>query len=147
MSEVIVEKLSEYSEKDAAELGKLMHYLSKKFDDGPIDEKLLKDIIESPYHDQLVARIEGRIVGAATMSVLMGTGAGKKGYLNDFITDPDFQQKGIGGKIWDEMINWCNDFEVDLEFTSNPARTRAHEFYESRGATVKDTDVFSVKVR
>ncbi len=147
MSEVFVERLSEYSEKDAAELGKLLRYLSKKFDGEPVDEKLLTEIIESPYHDQLVARIEGRIVGAATMSILMGAGAGKKGYLNDFITDPDFQQRGIGSKIWDEMIDWCGDFGVDLEFTSNPSRTKAHDFYESRGAVVKDTDVFNIKFK
>ena len=142
--EVMVERLDYYSGQDIEDLGKLMHYLSDKFDGSAISPEIIEEIIESPYHDQLVARIEGRIVGAATMSIVMGVGAGKKGYLNDFVTDPDFQKRGIGNKLWDEMINWCNEYGVDLEFTSNPKRTDAQNFYEQHGAEVRDTDVFQV---
>lgn len=145
--EVIVERLDYYSGQDMEDLGKLMHYLSDKFDGSPINHHIIEEIIESPYHDQLVARIEGRIVGAATMSIIMGVGAGKKGYLNDFVTDPEFQKRGIGSKLWDEMVNWCNEFGVDLEFTSNPSRAEAHDFYESHGAKVRDTDVFHVDLK
>ena len=45
------------------------------------------------------------------------------------------------------MVNWCNEFGVDLEFTSNPSRTDAHEFYESHGAKVRDTDVLHVDLK
>ena len=145
--EVMVERLDYYSGQDLEDLGKLMHYLSDKFDGSPIDQNLIEDIIESPYHDQLIARIEGRIVGAATMSIIMGAGAGKKGYLNDFVVDPEYKKQGIGGKVWEEMIRWCEEYGVDLEFTSSPNRLDAHDFYESHGAKIRETDNFHVSIK
>ena len=146
MSEVSVERLNEYSEEDAVQLGRLMHFLSEKFTGEPIDRNLLEKIIESPFHDQLVARIEGRIVGAATMSIVMGAAAGKIGYLEDFVTDPSVQKQGIGSKVWDEMMRWCKEYDVDLDFTSRPSREDAHKFYKAHGANVRETTVFHVNV-
>ncbi len=143
---VEVERLRKYSENDAIQLGSLMSYLSEKFTGEPVDKELLKTIIESPYHDQLVARMEGRIIGAATMSLMMGAGAGKKGHLEDFIIEPDMRRQGIGSKIWSEMMNWCREQEVDLEFTSSSKRTAAHNFYIDHGAQVRETSVFNVDI-
>jgi len=55
-SEVSVERLSQYSEEDATQLGRLMPFLSENFDGEPVDKELLETIINSPFHDQLVAR-------------------------------------------------------------------------------------------
>lgn len=146
MSEIIVSRLEKYNEEDAAQLGKLMKYLSGRFSGEPIDKELLSAIIESPYHDQLVAKIEQRIVGAATLSVVMGVAAGRIGYLEDFVTDGELQGQGIGGKVWNEIINWCRDNNVDLEFTSNQKRQSAHKFYASKGAKIRDTTVFHLDI-
>jgi GNAT superfamily N-acetyltransferase len=146
MSEVIVDRLKEYSEDDAAELGRLARFLSEKFDGKPIDKKLLEEIINSPYHDQLVVRIEGRIVGAATLNIVMGAAVGKSGYLEDFVTDPDVRRQGVGGRVWDEIILWCKEHDVDLDFTSKPSREDAHRFYLAHGAVVRETTVFHVDI-
>lgn len=134
---VAIERLQAYTPEDATGIGRLMPFLSERLDDSPIDEDLLQTIIASPHHDQLVARAESRIVGAATLSTIMGTADGKQGWLNDFVTDPGM--RGVGTIIWDEIGRWCADHDITiLNFTSHQKRLDAHRFYENRGAEVRD---------
>lgn len=139
---VTIERLASYSKQDAADMGKLMPVLSSKFSDKPVDKNLLEQIIASPDHEQIVARLDGRIVGCATLSMTMGVGAGRKAYLEDFVVDPNIQGQGIGSKIWDEVIAWCTERKLKLFFTSSASKEAAHKFYLSRGATIRDTSVF-----
>lgn len=142
---ITVERLTTYSAQDAIDIGKLLPALSTRFTDDPVDEQLLREIIDSPHHEQIVAREDGRIVGAATLTITIGTGAGHKAYLEDFVVDPNSQGKGIGGVIWDEIITWCNERNLSLFFTSNAKKQAAHKFYLSHGATIRDTTVFQWK--
>lgn len=143
MHTIHVHKLETYSPEDAAAIGKLMPVLSARLTDEPIGEELLREIIESPHHEQLVARIDARIVGAATLSVILGTAAGKQGWLNDFVTDP--ATKGVGSALWNEMGAWCRDNGIEaLNFTSHPNKTAAQVFYASR-AERRQTNVFLAK--
>lgn len=142
---VTIERLTTYSSQDAAEIGKLLPTLSAKFSDNPVDETLLREIIDSPHHEQIVARIDGKIVGAATLSITFGTGAGRKAYLEDFVVSSDTQGQGVGGIIWDEITNWCTERNASLFFTSSAKKEAAHRFYLKRGATIRDTSVFQWK--
>jgi len=144
--DVIVGKLETYSEADAIGIGRLMPFLSERLSSEPMDEELLRTIIESPHHDQLVAKLDGQIVGAATMNLLMGPGANKQGYLEDFVTDPELRGHGIGDKVWQSMLSWCKEQGVDLSFTSRQSREDAHRFYLNHGAAVRDTTVFHVSI-
>jgi GNAT superfamily N-acetyltransferase len=143
---VTVERIAEYTPEDAAGLGRLMPFLSDRLSGDPMDEQLLRAIVESPHHEQLVARLDQTIVGAATMNILMGPGAGRQGYLEDFVTDPEVRGQGIGDKVWQGMIDWCTEQGIDLAFTSHPSREAAHRFYLSHGAETRDTSVFFVEV-
>lgn len=143
---VEVERLSAYSDEDAAGLGRLKSFLSDRFTDVPVSRELLESIINSPDHEQLVARIDSRIIGAATLSIVMGMGAGKVAHLEDFVTDPAIQRQGVGDKVWAEIIIWCKERGVDLEFTSNSNRVDAHKFYSKHDAHIRDTTVFHVDV-
>jgi GNAT superfamily N-acetyltransferase len=143
--EFYVERLEAYDEQDARELGLLRPHLSASFTGEPVDEALLRDIIDSPYHEQLVARTRDehtRIFGAATLSIVVGAMTGKKGYLEDFVTDPDTGIRGGGQALWNEMGAWCQERDIDLHFTSRSDRTAAHNFYEKNGAKIRDTTVF-----
>lgn len=142
--ELSVERLSHYTFEDAAGIGRLMPFLSKSRGAEPIPEELLTEIINSPHHEQLVARLDSIIVGAATLNILMGPAAGRLGYLEDFVTDPEAQGRGIGSRIWNEMMRWCDEHQVNLEFTSKATRETAHKFYLSRGAVIRETAVFRV---
>lgn len=141
-SPVIVERLSAYTEQDAIDMGQLLPHLSDKFDDTPIDKDWLEQVIASPYHDQIVARADGKIVGAATMNVLFVAGMGQTGYLESLVVDPTLRGRGIGDSIWQAIDAWCREKNVRLEFTSNPKREAAHRFYTKHGAVIRDTAVF-----
>ena len=143
---VHIERLHTYTPEDAAAIGKLLPALSERFTDSPIAENLLREIIESPHHEQIVARNDdGKVIGTATLSITIGTGAGHKAYLEDFVVDPNTQGQGIGGVIWDEIIKWCTERNVSLFFTSRASKEAAQHFYLKRGATIRDTNVFQWK--
>lgn len=142
---IVVEALTDYSPKDATELGQLMPFLSSDLSDSPISEKLLTEIINSPYHEQLVARDENEnIVGAATLSITMGVTTPKAAYLNDFVVNPHLRGLGIGSQIWESILDWCKNNNIPrLEFTSNPAtKADANKFYLKRGAAIRQTNFF-----
>lgn len=143
-SDIIVNTLTAYSFEDAAAIGRLLPFLSDSFSGEPVDRQLLTDIIASPYHDQLVARsTDGTIVGALTISLTMGAGVIRKAWLEDFVVDPAIQGGGVGGKLWDAMIDWCRTRGVHkLDFTSHPTKEAAQRFYLKRGAVVRDTNYF-----
>lgn len=143
--EVTIERLNTYTLQDAAEIGRLMPFLSLRMSDAPMSEELLTQIIQSPYHDQIVARCNGKIVGTATLSIIMGPAVGKQARLEGFVTDPKIRGQGIGSRIWDEVLCWCTEQGVDLEFTSNQSRKAAHDFYLARGAKIRDTTTFHVR--
>lgn len=140
-TEVQIERLSTYTPEDAVGIGRLMPFLSERLGGEPIPEELLREIITSPHHEQLVARLDSIIVGTATLSILMGVGMHKQGYLEDFVTDPTVRGKGIGARLWDEMMKWCGEHEIDLAFTSRESRKAAHAFYASR-AEIRSTTNF-----
>jgi GNAT superfamily N-acetyltransferase len=143
-----IERLKKYSEQDLDDLTRLMKILSPKFN-GVVSAELMDDIIASAWHVQLVARDDGRIVGAATLTHMLGGCIGRSvAYLEDFVVDNNVQGKGVGSKLWDEMLAWCRERGVkSLEFTSNPKRVGARNFYEKRGAEIYDTDVFKMKIQ
>jgi GNAT superfamily N-acetyltransferase len=140
-----IEQLTVYTEQDAADIGALLFSLNDKFGKQPVAQSLLEEIITSPHHAQLVARQGGKIVGIATLSITIGTGAGRKAYLEDFVVDPNLQGHGIGSLIWKEIAAWCKKQHVTLHFTSNPLREAAHKFYLKHGATIRETSVFEFK--
>ena len=139
-----IEVLAAYSSEDAAMMGSLLPYLSDKFDGAPLDEGLLRDIISSPHHDQLVARnTDGAIVGMATVSVVLGAGVTRGAYLEDFVVHPDTQGMGVGGALWEAIISWCQEKGAKkLDFTSSPSKEAAQRFYLKHGAVVRDTNHF-----
>lgn len=130
---------------DEKDLERLFAALSSRLEGKPLDKNLLNRILFYPDYEQLVARINGRIVDAATLSVVIGLGSGSTGYLNDFVTDPEHRGQGIGDILWEEIVKWCHDRDIDLTFTSKPAREDAHRFYLRHGAEIQETTVFKVR--
>ena len=143
-----IETLSQYTEHDARAMGQLLTSLSDKFDGSPVDEQTLRDIIESPFHDQLVARDEtGTIIGMLTVSITIGAGVHRGAWLEDFVVDRSTQGTGVGGKLWDALIEWCRAHDArKLDFTSKPTKVAAQQFYLKRGAVVRDTNYFRVTI-
>ena len=146
--DISIERLTTYSEADAADIGKLMHVLSEDLSDAPVEEGLLREIIDSPDRAQLVARKSGKIVASASMNLIKGTGAGRVSELEDFVTDPDEQRQGIGDMMWNEMVQWgTKRGATKFTFTSRASRPEAHSFYLNHGATIRETTVFVMPLK
>lgn len=144
---ISIETLSEYSSDTAIALGRLAPMLSGRFNDEPIAKEYLEAIIESDSHDILLARLtsNARIVGAATMSIILGgISGGRKAWLEDFVVDDALRGRGVASQLFDNgIVAWAQEHTVEyLEFTSSPDKTDAHRLYESRGAVRRDTDSF-----
>lgn len=146
--QITIEPLTAYSPDDAAAIGRLIAQLTSKASGEPVEESLLSEIINSPFHDQLVARLaNGNIVGTATVSILMGPVKHHCAWLEDFVVDSNQRQLGIGGKLWDATMEWCREHDAkQLTFTSNATKQAAHAFYLKRGAVIHDTCYFKKQI-
>lgn len=144
-----VERLETFSVETAERMRELVRQLSRSGKDkGEIAEEWFEDVIASPWHDVLLARDdEGRIVGMANVSVVMGAGIGKNAYLEDFVTDAEVRGKGVGSMLWDAILDWAEEKGChNLEFTCGNGRENAQEFYRRHGAEVYETNFFRRKI-
>lgn len=142
---MIVKRLDEYTEETAARVRELLIQLSRSGKDrGEIPKEWFEDVIASDSHDLLVALDDdNKIIGVATMSVVMGPIIRKNAYLEDFVTDASVRGKGVGSALWEEMLVWAKEKGCkNLEFTCGNGREAAQEFYKNHGAEIYDTNFF-----
>ena len=138
--------LTEYNPQIADRIRQLLIQLSRSGKDkGEIPAQWFRDIIDSPWHDLLIAIDEasGQILGFAALSVTMGPGIRKNAYLEDFVTDQSVRGQGIGSQLWNAMLNWAAQKGCqNLEFTCGHGREASQEFYKHHGASIYDTNFF-----
>ncbi|MBR3230786.1 GNAT family N-acetyltransferase [Candidatus Saccharibacteria bacterium] len=143
-----IEPLIKYDQETANRIRELLIQLSRSGKDrGEIPREWFESIIASPYHDMLLAYDENnQIIGMATLSIIMGPIIKKAAYLEDFVTDASVRGQGIGGKLWEAMLDWAKVQNcTELCFTSGHGREAAQAFYQKRGATIYDTNYFRYK--
>ena len=142
---MIIKKLDQYTPEIANRVRELLIQLSRSGKDrGEIPKAWFDDLISSPYHDMLVAYDDNnKIIGIATLSIIMGPIVRKVAYLEDFVADASLRGKGIGSALWDEMLVWAKEKGCsELCFTSGQGREAAQAFYLKRGAKIYDTNFF-----
>lgn len=143
-----ITKLSKYTPEHSDQIRQLMIQLSRSGKDkGEISREWLEEIINSPYHDILIALDDNdKIIGIASLSIIVNL-RDKKAYLEDFVTDSTARGQGIGSALWDEMLKWAAAHGcTELDFTSGYDRTTAHQFYLNHDATIYDTAFFRKKL-
>ena len=146
---MIVSRVTEYSPELAQRVRELLIQLSRSGKDkGEVPEEWFLDIINSPWHDLLVALDDdGRVIGMASLSVSMGPGISKNAYLEDFVVDSEARTGGVGSALWDEMLAWGREKGCKrMEFTCGNGREIAQAFYKKHGAEVYDTNFFRVEL-
>ena len=62
---ITVGAVTEYDGDVAEAMGKLRQQLSSRHDGSAISRELIEEIIESPYHDILIATDDDKVVGMA----------------------------------------------------------------------------------
>ena len=144
-----VEILKEYTPEIANRVRELLIQLSRSGKDrGEIPKAWFDDLIASDSHDMLLAYDdENRIIGIATLSVIMGPIVRKNAYLEDFVTDSTVRGQGVGSAMWEAMLGWAKQKGcTELNFTSGKGREAAWRFYEKKGAEIYDTNFFKKTV-
>lgn len=146
---MIVKRVTEYSPELAQRVRELLIQLSRSGKDkGEVPEEWFVDIINSPWHDLIVAvDDDDRVIGMASLSVSMGPGISKNAYLEDFVVDAEARTGGVGSALWDEMLAWGREKGCKrMEFTCGNGREIAQAFYKKHGAEVYDTNFFRVEL-
>ena len=125
-----IKRLEKYTKEVGEQIRKLLIELSRSGKDkGEIPEEWFLEIINSPFHDLIVAEEEGRILGMASMSIMMGAGIYKNAYLEDFVVSSETRGKGVGGKLWEEILRWAREKGARrLEFTCGEGGKRRTRF-------------------
>ena len=144
-----ITKLTTYTPEMATRVRELLIQLSRSGKDrGEIPREWFDELISSPYHDMLLAYDdEGRIIGIATLSIIMGPIVRKNAYLEDFVTDASVRGQGVGSKMWDAMLAWAAEKGCsELNFTSGKGREAAWKFYQGKGAAIYDTNFFKKEI-
>lgn len=144
-----IELLNNYTKETADRVRELLIQLSRSGKDrGEIPKTWFDDLIESENHDMLLAiNDNNHIVGIATLSIIMGPIVRKAAYLEDFVTDSSIRGQGIGGQLWDAMLDWAKQKGcTELCFTSGHGREAAQEFYKNKGAKIYDTNYFRISI-
>ena len=146
---MIIKRITEYSPELAQRVRELLIQLSRSGKDkGEVPEEWFVDIINSPWHDLIVAVDDGgRVIGMASLSVSMGPGISKNAYLEDFVVDSEARTGGVGSALWNEMLAWGREKGCKrMEFTCGNGREVAQAFYKKHGAEVYDTNFFRVEL-
>ena len=141
--------MTEYDGEVAAAMGQLLTNLSSHYDGEPVPRERLEDIIESPWHDVILAFERKELVGMASMTVIQGALVGRNAYLEDFVVAAGHEGQGIGSQIWEKILQWGHDKKcARLEFTSSGRGKKqgAVDFYLSKGAEKRDTNAFRVEL-
>ena len=144
-----ITKLEKYTPEAADQIRQLLIQLSRSGKDrGEIPKAWFDGLINSPYHDMLIALDDNnKIIGIATLSVHMGPIIRKNAYLEDFVTDSTVRGQGIGSALWAAMLDWAKEKDCyNLEFTCGAGREASQQFYKNHGATVYDTNFFRKEI-
>ncbi len=140
--------VKEYDVELAEAMGKLRQQLSARHDGSAISRELIEELIESPYHDILVATDGDKIVGMVIVSIVMAT-LDRNVYMEDLVVDSECRGQGVGGKLLDAVKDWGRAHGCRrLEFTSSSREKKegAKGFYESHGAEVRETNAFRAEL-
>ena len=144
-----IQLLTEYNKQTADRIRELLIQLSRSGKDrGEIPQEWFDELITSPFHDMLLAIDDNeRIIGIATLSIIMGPIVRKVAYLEDFVTDNAVRGQGVGSALWETMLEWAKSKNcTELCFTSGHGREAAQAFYLHKGAEIYDTNYFRLKL-
>jgi ribosomal protein S18 acetylase RimI-like enzyme len=140
--------MTEYDGDIAEAMGRLRQQLSARHDGSAIAREVIEELIESHYHDVIMALDDGKLVGMVIVSTVMAT-LDRNVYMEDLVVDEAYRGQGIGGKLLEAVKEWGRNHGCRrLEFTSSnrDKKEGAKGFYESHGAEVRDTNFFRVEL-
>ncbi|KRC50689.1 GNAT family acetyltransferase [Leifsonia sp. Root227] len=106
------------------------------------DRALLERVVASEAATLFVARLDGAIVGMATL-VAYAIPTGVRGHIDDVVVDESTRGRGVARSLLEAMIARSAELGIrTLDLTSRPSRVAAIRLYESVGFVRRDTNTF-----
>jgi ribosomal protein S18 acetylase RimI-like enzyme len=106
------------------------------------DRDLLERVVSSESAELFVARLDGGIVGMATL-VTYPIPTGVRGHIDDVVVDESTRGRGVARALLTSMIAQAREQGIrTLDLTSRPSRVAAIRLYESVGFVRRDTNTF-----
>ena len=139
MSPVVVERVVAAGEEVMEAVQRLLPQLSGS---AVADPAVVASVVESASTSLFVARLDGRIVGMASL-VVYPLVTGIRGHVDDVVVDESARGHGCSRALLQRLIEEAERSGVrSLELTSRPSRAAAIALYESVGFVRRETGVF-----
>lgn len=140
----MVEELLSYTLSDIEDLDKLMHVLSET---SFCNEAILRDAINDGNTHVFVVRVEGHIVGTATLCV-MHTLEFKLAHVESVVVLPEYRGRSFVREVMKFIIDEAKRMDVKfLQLTSNPRRVSANNLYKMMGFTQYETNCYKLSIK
>ena len=118
--------------KDCAHVAPLISELGYPVD--PIQLQSRFEALDSKVHEVYVAEENGIVCGWIHAELRTALAASKRVEIMGMIVSRNYQGKGIGKLLLQQIEKWANSKNVDIvRVTSNLARKDSHPFYISAG--------------
>ena len=102
----------------------------------------LREMVDSPASDVLIARLEGRIVGTLTL-VTFRIPTGVRAWIEDVVVDDAARGHGVGEQLNLFALEVArNKGAKTVDLTSRPLREAANRLYQRIGFTSRETNVY-----
>lgn len=136
---VAIERIDAVTGEVATALGALIPQLS---DSAAVDVEFLRRVVASEATSVFAARLDGRIVGMASL-VVYPLPTRLRGHVDDVVVDGAARGHGCARALLLRVIAEAEARGVrSLELTSRPSRRAAIALYESVGFVRRETGVY-----
>lgn len=119
---------------------RLIPQLSKSSPPPSADE--LREMIESPASDVLIARVDGQVAGTLTL-VTFRIPTGVRAWIEDVVVDDAARGHGVGDALNKFALQLARDKGAKtVDLTSRPSREAANRLYQRIGFRPRQTNVY-----
>ena len=123
---------------DEEPLARLLGQLSSS---ATFDHERIQAVLDHQATELIVARLDGRIVGMATL-VTVPLPTGLRGYVEDVVVDQTLRGRDIARQLLETMTAMAEAPGMrTIDLTSRPSRESALRLYESVGFKRRETNV------
>lgn len=102
----------------------------------------VEEMVASPVTSLLVARLDGAIVGTATVAVFR-IPTGLRSWIDDVVVDEAVRGRGVGAALTLAALDVARSRgAASVELTSHGSRAAANELYRRLGFVARETNVY-----
>lgn len=138
--DVEIELVRDVSDEVVEAFGRLLPQLSRSAP--PLDAQGLREVATWPGNRLLIARVDGRIVGALALA-MFPIPTGLRAWIEDVVVDEAARGHGVGAELTREAVRLARAAGArTVDLTSRPSREAANRLYERLGFHHRDSKVY-----